>query len=111
MECICFAIGLLNIILVKQKKQIIGKIDYELIDKATADIYKITDDNTLNYRLHTKNEDTVVFSDDGHVEIIETIKSTITDESDNVYGVLGIARDITERKIAEEKLIKRKKLL
>lgn len=41
---------------------------------------------------------------DGHIVIEESIKTPIIDESGNVSGIVGISRDITQRKTLEEKL-------
>ena len=52
------------------------------------------------------NEEEVTFADDGHKEYLETVKSPVFDSSGELIGVLGIGRDITERKLAEAELRK-----
>jgi PAS domain S-box-containing protein len=52
----------------------------------------------------TVNEEEVTFANDGHTEMIETTKTPMFDSQGQLFGVLGIARDITERKQTEEKL-------
>lgn len=47
-----------------------------------------------------------MYADDGHSEILETIKTPIFDASNKLIGVLGIARDISERKRTEAELRK-----
>ena len=50
------------------------------------------------------NEEELTFAEDGHREIIETIKTPIFRSDGSLLGVLGVGRDITRRKQAEEKL-------
>lgn len=48
-------------------------------------------------------EETVTYKNDGHTEELETIKSPIYDDQGQLIGVLGVARDMTERnRIARE---------
>ncbi|MFZ5822675.1 MAG: PAS domain-containing protein [Chloroflexota bacterium] len=44
---------------------------------------------------------------DGQIRIFDTIKIPLRDDSNNVWGVLAFARDLTERKLAEETVAKR----
>jgi PAS domain S-box-containing protein len=44
---------------------------------------------------------------DGQIRIFDTIKIPLRDERNNVWGVLAFARDLTERKRAEETVAKR----
>ncbi|MDP3284526.1 MAG: GAF domain-containing protein, partial [Desulfobacterales bacterium] len=53
----------------------------------------------------TINEEEVAYADDGHQEILETIKTPIFGVSGEILGVLGIGRDITERKRTEDTLL------
>ena len=56
----------------------------------------------------TTNEEWITFADDGHRALLETIKTPMYDSTGALIGVLGIGRDITTRKKAEEELIKAK---
>lgn len=44
---------------------------------------------------------------DGQLRIFDTIKIPLRDANNNVWGVLAFARDLTERKLAEETVAKR----
>ncbi len=46
-----------------------------------------------------------MYADDGHKEHLETIKTPVFDADGHLKGVLGIARDITERKKNEQEKI------
>jgi PAS domain S-box-containing protein len=52
----------------------------------------------------SKNEEQITDADDGHRIFLETIKTPMFDSNGNLVGVLGIGRDITERKQAEKAL-------
>ena len=48
-------------------------------------------------------EEDMVFSD-GHHGLFETIKTPIRDNEGQITGILGVARDITDRKRAEREI-------
>ena len=52
------------------------------------------------------NEEKITYADDGHTELLETIKSPMFDGKGTLIGVLGVGRDITLRKKAEEEKIR-----
>lgn len=84
--------------------EIIGKTDYDFVDKELADFFRENDRAAMVSGKPTTNEEEVVFASDGHTEILETIKTPMYDDDGNLVGVLGIGRDITDRKRAEEAL-------
>ena len=53
----------------------------------------------------TSNEERVTFACDGHQEDLETIKTPIFDSDGRLSSILGIGRNITERKQAEQALL------
>lgn len=92
------------------EKEIIGKTDYDFVDKELADFFRQKDKEAIDAGKPSVNEEQVTFSD-GHPEILETIKTPIYEEDGKFIGVLGIGRDITERKNAEAALLKNQILL
>ncbi len=52
----------------------------------------------------TMNEEQLTFADDGHTELVETIKTPMYTSDGELIGVLGIGRDITDRIRAETEL-------
>jgi len=50
------------------------------------------------------NEEEIVFAEDGHTEVLETIKTPVRASDGRLIGVLGVGRDITERKRAAEEV-------
>ncbi len=87
-----------------KESEIIGKTDYDFVDQETGDFFRQHDKKAMHAGKPTVNEEDVTFASDGHKELLETIKTPMYDSDGNVIGVLGIARDITERKLAEEAL-------
>jgi hypothetical protein len=50
----------------------------------------------------TVNEEWLTFAADGHRELVETIKTPIYHADGTLMGVLGVARDITAKRAAED---------
>jgi PAS domain S-box-containing protein len=89
-----------------KKANIIGKTDYDFVEKELADFFRERDKNAMRAAKPSVNEEEITFANDGHQELLETIKTPMFDSEGKLIGVLGIGRDITERKQAEEGLKK-----
>ena len=87
-----------------EEKDIIGKTDYDFFDKEAAEFFRKHDKEAIAKGQPTRNEEEVIFTDDGHREILETIKTPMYTSDGQLAGVLGIGRDITERKRTEDAL-------
>ena len=88
-----------------KEEVIIGKTDYDFIDPKLADFFLVNDRKAMSAGKPTVNEEWITFSNDGHRAYLETIKSPMYDIQDRLIGVLGIGRDITARKNAENALL------
>jgi len=77
--------------------EIIGKTDYYFAEKEMADFFRMKDQETIIAGKPCVNEELVVYPD-GHKEMLETIKTPLLGSDGKIVGVLGIGRDITERK-------------
>jgi len=84
---------------------IVGKTDYDFVDRNLADFFRENDRKAMTAGKPTSNEEWVTFADDGHREFLDTIKTPMYDINGKLIGVLGIGRDITERKKAENALL------
>ena len=82
------------------RESIIGKTDYDFVNKSMADMFRSNDKLALALGTSNSNEETLTFGD-GHVEVVEAIKTPIYDVQRKPYAVLGISRDITARKEIE----------
>lgn len=83
---------------------IIGKTDYNFVNAELADTYRQYDHQCLKLNGPSINEEWVTYADDGHRELLETLKTPMRDNQGKLIGVLGIARDITLRKRTENAL-------
>ncbi len=81
---------------------IVGKTDYDFVDADLADFFREHDRKAMAAGKPSINEEWITFADDGHSELLETIKTPMYDSDGSLIGVLGIARDITAIRTAEE---------
>jgi PAS domain S-box-containing protein len=84
---------------------IIGKTDYDFIDRELADFFRENDRTAMAAGGPTTNEEWITFADDGRKVFLETIKAPMYDAGNKLIGVLGIGRDITKRNMAENALL------
>jgi len=83
---------------------IIGKTDYDFVDRELADFFRMNDRNAMESGKPTSNEEWITFADNGQRVLLETIKTPMYDLNGDLIGILGIGRDITERKLAETEI-------
>ena len=93
------------------RSEIFGKTDFDFLDNELADAFRRKDQAAMDAGLAVINEERVTFADDGHEELLETIKTPMFDQRGKLVGVLGIARDITQRKQSEVELIESREKL
>ena len=86
------------------EKDIIGLNDSQLAAEAEADRCHHHDQLAMKSWQPLVYEETLTFADDGYCGKFETIKTPIRDAQGRVTGVLGVCRDITERKRAEQQI-------
>ncbi len=87
-----------------KEAEIVGKTDYDFVSKELADFFRENDRCAIEAGGPSVNEETITFAEDGHSEMLEVIKTPMYDPEGDIVGVLGIARNITERKKLEDKL-------
>ena len=87
-----------------KEKDIVGKTDYDFVDKALADFFRDNDHKAIEAGKPNTNEEWLTFAETGYHGLFETIKTPMIDANGNLIGVLGISRDITERMNAEKAL-------
>ena len=83
--------------------QATGKTDLDLQPKELAEKYRADDAEVMAARQRRTVEESAF--DGKNTHWVETFKAPIIDKQGKVLGTVGIARDITARKKAEEKLL------
>ena len=87
-----------------KEKELIGKTDYDYVPAKAADFFHSRDIATIEGGEPKTVEDWLTFADDGHRALFEIVKVPVKTADGQMVGILGIARDITKRKQAEEEL-------
>lgn len=87
-----------------KEAEIVGKSDYDFLSREEADFFREKDRQAIDFGAPHSNEEWITYADDGHHAFLETIKTPLIDDSGRLIGVLGIGRDLTERKRIEEAL-------
>ena len=87
-----------------READIVGKTDYDFVNRELADSFREHDHKAMAVGKATSKEEWITFSDDGHRTLLDIIKTPMVDAQGTLIGVLGIGRDITERKRGEEAL-------
>ncbi|MEZ5541976.1 MAG: PAS domain S-box protein [Pseudomonadota bacterium] len=83
---------------------LLGHSDYDFVSRELADFFRANDRAALAAGSPSVNEEWLTFAATGYRGLFETIKTPLKTEAGKVLGVLGIARDITARKAAEDAL-------
>lgn len=85
----------------KNEMEIVGITDYELFDPELADFFRVKDAEMLEKNMPKRNDEWVTYPDGRKVQL-DTLKTPFLDAEGHVIGILGISRDVTERKRLEE---------
>jgi diguanylate cyclase (GGDEF)-like protein/PAS domain S-box-containing protein len=83
---------------------IIGHTDFDFSHRVQAELFRASDLEAIEAGGPIKRQRSVIVPGDGRHAIMETIKTPMRDAAGELVGVLGIARDMTERIRAEREL-------
>jgi PAS domain S-box-containing protein len=86
----------------KPKKGIIGKTGYDLYQKNHAEDFVKHDESVFGKGKTIITPDIPLIDSKGNQIIIQTIKAPLKDDKGQVTHLIGIARDVTERKQLEK---------
>lgn len=92
----------------KSKNEIIGKNDYDILDKDIADFFREHDIRVLAEKKAKSNFEWVTYPDGKHVYLL-TVKSPLINSSGKIVGIVGNSIDITKQKRLEDSLKAAKK--
>jgi PAS domain S-box len=86
---------------------IVGKNDFDLLDEETAEFFREKDRFVVQSDSSSKNEEWVDYPD-GRKVLLETFKAPLKTPDGKLIGSLGVSRDITARKNAEQLMLEAK---
>ena len=86
----------------KPQKEILGKLDIEILPEVQARQFIENDQKTMREGLLLDTEEILHLK--GRDLILNTVRAPHHDHSGNILGVIGVSRDITERKRMEREV-------
>ncbi|MDH4285856.1 MAG: PAS domain-containing protein, partial [Gallionella sp.] len=86
------------------KERIVGRSDYDFVSEELAGSFREHDRKAVVANKPVVGEEWLTYAVDGDHGLFEIVKTPLYDDSGNLIGVLGVARDITGRKRDEEAL-------
>ncbi len=86
------------------EKEIIGKTDFDFVEVALATFFRQKDQEMLEQGCPCANEEWVSYPN-GKMVCLETVKTPYSNPDGVLLGLIGISRDITERKRSEAALL------
>lgn len=92
-------------------EETIGYDDYQFFDEETASILMVNDKKVMVSGETFEQEEKTVSKDGLVVQYYKAVKKPLYDDQGNIYGMMGISTDITDRKLLEEDYLKQKKFL
>ncbi len=90
------------------ESMVIGKTDFDFTAEEQAKRYKETDEKVIKTCKPLETEEIIEMEDGNHTMLI--IKFPLINAQNKLYGISGIATDITERVMQREELIEAKKV-
>ncbi len=88
----------------RTKEEQIGKSDFDFFDYEIASFFRQKDQEIFKNRESITNEEWVIYPNKEKI-LLETIKTPLFDSNDLIIGLVGVSRNITDRKNAEINLI------
>ncbi|MFW5912533.1 MAG: PAS domain-containing protein [Candidatus Hadarchaeota archaeon] len=88
---------------VDSKEEIIGKTDSDLFSEELAECSRKDEKKIMETREPMEEKVEKNVTEDGEEVYLRTLKAPLVDEDDEVMGILGITRDVTEEMEAKER--------
>ncbi len=93
----------------RKEKELVGLTDFDLFPRGTAESFRAKDRDMLAGGKARRNEEWLDYPD-GRRVLVEVLETPFRDASGAVLGLIGISRDITERRRLEEQLQQAQKM-
>jgi PAS domain S-box-containing protein len=90
--------------------EVIGKTDFDLFPKEIAEAFFADDQTVLKTGQPVVNREEKVVRPDGEVRWLLTTKVPWRDAGGNIIGLVGIGRDITDKKHLEEQFLRAQRM-
>ena len=87
----------------RQRTDIIGKTDFDLFDTQVARRWRASHRGAIEAGRAIEDESWLSLPDQGFTALLLTTRKPLYDENGQLMGVLSIARDVTELRIAEDR--------
>ena len=88
----------------RPEQDLVGRTDLDIFSRDVADAFREMDLEILSTEESRRNEEWIDYPD-GRRVLLETLKTPFFDLDGEILGVVGVSRDITERKRMEEELL------
>ncbi len=85
------------------QREVVGKTDYDLAPREMADRYRAGDRRAIETG-EIQSEEFETVAANGDACLYEVLKAPLRDETGKTIGVVGIARDVSERRKSDEQL-------
>ncbi|MGD1045430.1 MAG: two-component regulator propeller domain-containing protein [Bacteroidota bacterium] len=95
----------------KSEAEVLGKDDYELFPRELAEGFVADDRSVIQSGQAVINREEYVIDGKGQKHFLLTTKLPFRDEQNQIIGLIGIGRDVTEQRQAQEALQQERKLL
>jgi PAS domain S-box-containing protein len=95
----------------KEEAEVLGKTDFDFFPREIAEQFYADDMRVLQQGEAVINKEEVTQDIHGEKRYLLTTKIPIRDKEGNIIRLVGVGRDITERKKAEDALIRERNLL
>lgn len=94
----------------RSERDLIGRTDLDIFPRDMAEAFREMDREMLSSGSGHRHEDWIKYPD-GRSILLDTFKIPYRRQDGTIQGLIGVGRDITERKIAEDRLQRKKQQL
>ncbi len=84
--------------------RVLGRTDFDFFPQEVAESFRADDRTAIASNGPIVREEWVTYADDGRRALLETVKTAVRNQEGKLYGVLGIARDVTRMRTLLEEL-------